>query len=104
MENYNYWSSDLNSEDYLEHYGTLGMKWHVRKYQYEDGSLTPEGRERYLKKRSFSKKHDITAICRKEDLKFKLAQMPKNAAINVGIQAAAAGGALAIAIPLMAIL
>ena len=33
----------------LIHYGTPGMHWGDRKYQYEDGSLTPAGRERYLK-------------------------------------------------------
>lgn len=29
------------------HSGILGMKWGVRRYQYKDGSLTPEGRKRY---------------------------------------------------------
>lgn len=33
--------------DTLTHYGTKGMKWGVRKYQYADGSLTPAGRRRY---------------------------------------------------------
>lgn len=28
---------------YLIHYGTPGQKWGVRRYQNEDGSLTPEG-------------------------------------------------------------
>lgn len=33
--------------EYLEHYGVKGQKWDVRRYQYVDGSLTPEGREHY---------------------------------------------------------
>lgn len=37
-------------ENELKHWGILGMKWGVRRYQNEDGSLTPEGKERYLKK------------------------------------------------------
>lgn len=31
----------------LYHYGTKNMKWGVRRYQYEDKSLTPEGRIHY---------------------------------------------------------
>jgi hypothetical protein len=34
----------------LKHHGILGMKWGVRRYQNKDGSLTNEGRERYLVK------------------------------------------------------
>lgn len=37
-------------EDYLIHYGINGMKWGIRRYQNEDGTLTSEGRERYAKK------------------------------------------------------
>lgn len=34
-------------EDFLMHYGIKGQKWGVRRYQYEDGTLTEEGRRRY---------------------------------------------------------
>lgn len=31
----------------LYHHGILGQKWGVRRYQNEDGSLTPAGKKRY---------------------------------------------------------
>ena len=34
-------------ENYLQHYGVIGMKWGIRRYQNSDGSLTPEGERRY---------------------------------------------------------
>lgn len=35
------------SDDELYHYGIKGMKWGIRKYQNEDGSLTSAGKSRY---------------------------------------------------------
>lgn len=34
-------------EDYLMHHGIEGQKWGIRRFQNEDGSLTPAGRSRY---------------------------------------------------------
>lgn len=34
-------------EYYLVHHGIKDQKWGIRRYQNEDGSLTPEGRKRY---------------------------------------------------------
>ena len=37
----------LVSSDELCHYGIKGQRWGVRRFQEEDGSLTPAGKERY---------------------------------------------------------
>lgn len=52
--------------DYLEtrelyHHGIKGQKWGVRRYQYEDGTLTAEGRKRYGKGLSNSYQNRVNA-------------------------------------------
>lgn len=44
-----YWNEGLNNteDDTLEHFGVLGMKWRIRRYQNKDGSLTPAGKRKY---------------------------------------------------------
>lgn len=42
----NNWYITPSNDDIL-HYGILGMKWGVRRYQNKDGSLTAAGRKRY---------------------------------------------------------
>ena len=45
----------LFSGSYLEHHGIKGMRWGVRKYQNEDGTLTDAGKKRYKTKTNFEK-------------------------------------------------
>lgn len=40
----------------LMHYGVLGMKWGVRRYQNPDGTLTRAGEKRYAKRENYRNK------------------------------------------------
>ena len=44
----------VTDRTYLAHHGIKGQKWGIRRYQNEDGSLTPEGRERYASEKSYT--------------------------------------------------
>lgn len=52
--------------DFLEmyHHGIKGQRWGIRRYQNEDGSLTPEGQKRYERdvRENNAKKKDNRAI------------------------------------------
>lgn len=47
-------------EEIITHHGIKGMRWGIRRYQNEDGSLTPAGKKRYSSDESDSEKKEST--------------------------------------------
>ena len=63
-------------KDSLAHFGIKGQRWGVRRYQNPDGSLTPEGRQRYGAKdwesdSTKAKKRDLVGSMSDKDFKKK---------------------------------
>lgn len=51
----------VDSSDGLAHHGVKGQRWGVRKFQNEDGSLTPKGRKHYEKKLAKAERKKVAA-------------------------------------------
>ena len=76
---------------YLAHFGIKGQRWGVRRYQNEDGTLTPEGRKRYgeltsrLDSGNFSNK-DVSEYLSLRKVKTKSDRIEKRRARTADIQ------------------
>lgn len=70
-------------ENELEHFGIKGMRWGVRRYQNEDGTLTEAGKERYGTKENFEAAKEQMELKR-----YKAAKTAKEVAKVAGVMGA----------------
>lgn len=57
----------VGASNSLAHYGIKGQQWGIRRFQNEDGTLTPEGKERYTNPNDQEKKEHQTGTNLKGD-------------------------------------
>lgn len=75
MEMYGY---SFQREEDLMHHGIKGMKWGIRRYQNEDGSLTSTGKVRYAKKEWKNASKEFNKSQRKNNFGMRMVQDRKN--------------------------
>ena len=90
------WSYNYTNSDYIQHYGILGMKWGIRRFQDKSGRLTAAGKKRYdddtsngsPEKKSSKTSKEVGDSFIEKKLGIKLSDKQKTA-IKVGVGVAA---------------
>ena len=90
------WQYNYSNSDYLQHYGILGMRWGIRRFQDKSGRLTAAGKKRYdddpsngaPEKASSKTSKEVGDSFVEKKLGIKLSDKQKTA-IKVGVGAAA---------------